>query len=283
MLPVDSSEMSKKAVLFAMNMFADSAELTLLHVIHPIPSERVTRYVGPHQIELLQREEADHQLVEVKDVVEQGNTPYELRIEFGEPATTISTIADQQADLVVMGTHGYGRVSGYLLGSMSYKTLANVHKPVVLVPKEADVTNPVKQILVAVDGSDHARRALDEAIHLAKRTGAHITLATVVTPPVAYTGISVEVVSMVDQEELLNIGKEILTRYENVLIDYQVPYSTRVEVGYPAYMLRQIADETQADLIALGHHGLNWMAEAIMGSVTYKMIHGTKTPLLIVK
>jgi nucleotide-binding universal stress UspA family protein len=52
----------------------------------------------------------------------------------GDPAQEIITVAqDRQADLIVVGSRGRGRLAGLLLGSVAQKVISLAHCPVVVV------------------------------------------------------------------------------------------------------------------------------------------------------
>jgi nucleotide-binding universal stress UspA family protein len=53
---------------------------------------------------------------------------------FGDPAREIITAAkDRQADLIVVGNRGHGRLTGLLLGCVAQKVISLAHCPVVVV------------------------------------------------------------------------------------------------------------------------------------------------------
>lgn len=137
-------------------------------------------------------------------------------------------------------------------------------------------------MLIAVDGSEQAKNAAQKAIALSQDIpGVSYLLLSVVTPPVAYAGVYG--VGWEDTATLENWGKETVRTCEEVLEAAQIPYESKVVIGDPATVIRQTAEEEQAGLIVLGHHGLGGIAGTLLGSVTFKTIHRTKTPLLIVK
>ena len=52
----------------------------------------------------------------------------------GEPAKEIAGYADRNADIIVMGSHGWGRLKSAVLGSTATKVGALTQTPVLLVP-----------------------------------------------------------------------------------------------------------------------------------------------------
>jgi nucleotide-binding universal stress UspA family protein len=63
-----------------------------------------------------------------------GATRISAEPSFGNPAQEIIAAAkDQQADLIVVGSRGHGRLAGLLLGSVAQKVISLAHCPVVVV------------------------------------------------------------------------------------------------------------------------------------------------------
>jgi nucleotide-binding universal stress UspA family protein len=281
LVPLDASEPSKRALETALALASDGGQLTLLHVIPPFPSQRVIHFIGNERIIQLQSEDAMETMAPYLKQVEQAGVPYSMHYEPGIPDEIIGRYAAQNQQLVVMGTHGYGRISGFLLGSVSYPTLQRLSIPLILVPEEAKQHTRIRKILIAVDGSEQSRKAASAAIELGRKTGAEFILLNVVAPPIVNTGL--ESIDWVSLDELEEIGKNIVRSFEEMFIHNRLPYTTKVAIGDPAGMIREIADETNADLIAMGHRGNNRLAGLMLGSVAYKVIHGTKIPVLITK
>ncbi|MGE5702068.1 MAG: universal stress protein, partial [Clostridia bacterium] len=247
LVPVDGSACSRKAAEYAAALSKQEGALTLLHAISPVVSERVVHYIGRDRVEQIQREDADAQLAELMNSVKKADVPHELHYEFSIIHDAIVKYARQNHHLVVMGTHGYGKITGMLMGSVSYPVIAELQVPVILVPEAAEVKAP-KTIIVAVDGSEHAKKAAEKAIELGSKQDAHFILVTVVTPPMFYTGIDAQGMIWQDQQELAKIGEEVLAGYEHLFIEKQVPYTSKVLLGDPAVQIKELAEETNTDL-----------------------------------
>ncbi|MDF2684627.1 MAG: universal stress protein, partial [Brevibacillus sp.] len=153
---------------------------------------------------------------------------------------------------------------------------------VFLISEETEASHfPWRNVLLTVDGSDQAMAAANTALQLSEGMDVSFTLLTVVTPPVAYTGMYG--VGWEDTATLENWGRETLRPYEELLQARMIPYVSKVLIGDPATLIRETAQEKAASLITLGHHGLGGIAGTLVGSVTFKTIHRAQTPLLIVK
>jgi nucleotide-binding universal stress UspA family protein len=281
LVPIDSDNVSAQAISFAKTLLEEGQALSLLHVIRPLASSRVIHYVGRKVVEEILKEDAVAALTQTLQSVEQDLIPHTLEYEFGEPSQVIAKYTDEH-DLVIMGTHKRGPITGFLLGSVSNAVLKKASCPVLLVPNGYEKSEEINTILVAVDGSETSHRAAQISMHLARKTNARCILVHVVTPPVPYSPEFADMVRK-DREELVRTGEELLLEYENQFMHDQFPYMKKVAIGHPAQIINAVAEDEKADVIVLGYKGLNWMAEQIMGSVTYKLIHQSKIPLLIVK
>lgn len=282
LVPVDFSAQSIQAVRFAIAYAAHKHELTILHVIPPFPSRQVVQRLGSRSVESFQAEEATEDLKPFVALLNEAGITYRLEIVFGTPHEVIAKQATDEYAAVIMGTHGYGRMTGYLMQSVSYPTVHDAKIPVFLVSEESDASRfPWRKVLIAVDGSDQAMAAAKTAIELSEGMDVGYTLLTVVTPPVAYTGIYG--VGWQDTGSLEGWGRDTLKPYEDMLKEKQVSFESKVLIGDPAMLIKETAKEEDAGLIVLGHHGLGGIAGTLVGSVTFKTIHRTQTPLLIVK
>lgn len=138
------------------------------------------------------------------------------------------------------------------------------------------------KILVPVDGSQNSRRALEQAAAIAKSGGASVTLVHVVeNPPTVY----------VESQRLLN---ELLAKYrqesEKVLDEFEahaeklgVRVETAIMEGDAATNIVGYADKGNFDMIIMGSRGLGKFKEMVLGSVSSKVLHHAKCPVLIVK
>jgi nucleotide-binding universal stress UspA family protein len=138
------------------------------------------------------------------------------------------------------------------------------------------------KILVPVDGSENAFRALDQALFLAKSTGAAITAIHVIeSPPTVY----VESQKLLN-ELLSNYRKEsakILDKCKEIGQRQDVKVDTVIAEGDAAANINGYAEKEAFDLIVIGSRGLGRLKQALLGSVSNKVIHHAKRSVLIVK
>jgi nucleotide-binding universal stress UspA family protein len=133
-------------------------------------------------------------------------------------------------------------------------------------------------ILVAWDGSSHARRALEEAVDIARSQGARLTLLTVATPARRWMGTYAVPVSADD----LSLEAERIVAEGEALIPADVPYSTRTAEGHPGKELLARTTAARHDLIVMGSRGRGAFRSAVLGSVSHYILNHADVPVLIV-
>jgi nucleotide-binding universal stress UspA family protein len=141
------------------------------------------------------------------------------------------------------------------------------------------------RILVAVDGSQPAERALESAIDLAKTYGAkliilHVTLQRLyaVTPSEAGA-----LAPKVFVGEMQAEGESIIQKAEQHASGKGIDYECKMVHGVAADEIIKSARAEGADLVILGSRGLNEVRAFLFGSVSDRVSHGVKCPTLIVK
>jgi nucleotide-binding universal stress UspA family protein len=134
-----------------------------------------------------------------------------------------------------------------------------------------------KSILVAWDGSEHAKRALTEAVDLARTQDARLTLLTVATPLYVWPGY----VPPISQADLDSAAEKILAEGE-ALVPEGIPVSGRTAAGHPGTELLKRAEAADHDLIVMGSRGRGAVRSAVLGSVSHFVLNHTTTPVLII-
>ena len=133
---VDDDERARTIVACA-DMFASLLEAHLI-VTHVAPDPHWPGASAvPGATQELRRVETEEIEDLLSRVVSDARTssPTALRASFGDPASSLAELADEQrADLVVVGSRGRGRASAAILGSVSAKLIAASRTPVVVVP-----------------------------------------------------------------------------------------------------------------------------------------------------
>ena len=137
-------------------------------------------------------------------------------------------------------------------------------------------------ILVAVDGSSHADRALTEAIDLAHASNARLTIITSAGEP--RTGAMIALAS----GAAAALGPAMLEDAERVLrtAAERVPDDISVTTILTEQPIRQaILKRIEAghhDVVVMGSRGRGTVRSAVLGSVSHHILHHSPVPVLIV-
>lgn len=134
-----------------------------------------------------------------------------------------------------------------------------------------------KTIVLAVDGSEGAKRAIPIAVELAKRDDAKIVLAHVDERIVGKGGGDIHPDEEQIQAEVKKQAEELSAQGVETSVEM-----ADVMVGGPAHVIAEIADRVSADLIVTGTRGHSPLSGLLLGSVTQRLLHIAKQPVLAV-
>ncbi|CAJ0779516.1 Putative universal stress protein [Ralstonia condita] len=143
------------------------------------------------------------------------------------------------------------------------------------------------RILVAVDGSETADRALDEAIQLALKLDSELVIAHVIDNSylkydVGYIDVRGFTDALIDQgKQFVAAGRakaeKAGVRVKTVVVDD--PIGT-FDIGYA---IEQTAHDTDAQAIVLGTHGRRGFRRMLLGSVAESVVRQSRLPVLLVR
>jgi nucleotide-binding universal stress UspA family protein len=142
----------------------------------------------------------------------------------------------------------------------------------------------MSKFLVAVDGSEHARRAVEAVANLSRQLKAsEVLLLHVGVPDIfygelpAYDPEAVERAARQYREQLM---ADALSHARQCGLQ-QV--STQLAVGDPATEIASVAEARGVDQIVMGTHGRGALGSLFLGSVAQRVVHLSKVPVLLVK
>jgi nucleotide-binding universal stress UspA family protein len=142
-----------------------------------------------------------------------------------------------------------------------------------------------ERILVPVDGSKHARYAVEMAIDLAKCHGSSIYLLHVIRD----LSLPKEILAMIKAGEVTQSRTEILQDSAEIILENATAKFTEAGVsdvqcdyvlGDPASKILAYAGEKDVRLIVIGHRGLG-PTEGLLGGVARKLVNRTTISVLI--
>ena len=142
----------------------------------------------------------------------------------------------------------------------------------------------MKKVLIAVDGSDPAKNAIEAVARLA-RGGVmpEVILVHVRAWPVLFGEASVSTLEQIEQAEK-KYQEQLLAEAEAQALGAGLAVSTKVAaMGEPAAEIVRAAQECGADQIAMGTHGRGALGSFFIGSVAQRVAHLSKAPVLLCK
>jgi nucleotide-binding universal stress UspA family protein len=196
----------------------------------------------------------------------------ETRVATGDPAEVIVAVA-ADADLIVMSTRGAGGGGRLLFGSVADRVARHAPAPALLVRGgHAPVPSaPLNRVVVPLDGSVAAERALPWASTLATSLALPIELMTVIDNS--------------DTEQARVDTPEAATTYlEQVATDMQtrdLAISTAVQPGAPEEVLLDVVGP--GDLLVLTTHGHGAAKRWQIGHVAERLLRRAAAPAVIVR
>ena len=137
----------------------------------------------------------------------------------------------------------------------------------------------IKKILVPVDGSDSAVKAVEYAAEIAKGVGAKIEFLYV-------SNVNQLAINACLSEAILDAvtkaGKEILDQAMS-LVPAGIEKEAFSQSGSPAVTILDFAEKENPDVIVMGSRGLGVVKGVLLGSVSQYIIEQSKCPVFIVK
>jgi nucleotide-binding universal stress UspA family protein len=140
-----------------------------------------------------------------------------------------------------------------------------------------------KKILVPLDGSELAKKALNEAEKLAKFFSAEIILFQVVPFMPIYGAPELVTPLIVDEKQKDAVEKYLFDLAEE-LKKKEIKVTTMVRTGQQvALEIIDFAKESGTDLIVMCTHGRSGITRWVLGSVALKILTRADTPVLLIR
>lgn len=291
LFPTDFSRGANLALLEALFLAErHGAELHFLHIVDPYddPNNPTHRFPTVEELKTLTTELVSPERLPVFAPEKLANLKLVTRFERSlSVAPAILDYAEKNdADLIVMGTHGRRGLRHLLLGSVTEEVVRFAPCPVFTVrdQKEPVPVGLIRRILVPIDFSEHARQALAHAKELALLYGAELQILHVfeeVIHPAFYVSGRTSIFEFMPQLQR-EATKQIQELLDEV-VGNQYPAEIYLKEGHPAQEIVNFVSEHRTDLIVIATHGLTGIEHFLLGSVTEKVVRMAPCPVLTVK
>jgi len=147
----------------------------------------------------------------------------------------------------------------------------------------------ISKILVTIDGSRVAQKAAKYAVDLAKQTGATLTLLSVIDKRfIIEQAVSASASPTHVKESVEDYLKQSAQAATDAIVKlcekHRIQCKAVIRTGHPVEEIVKEATRSKVDMVIMGSHGKSALRAAILGSVTYGVLHeDTKIPVLIVR
>jgi nucleotide-binding universal stress UspA family protein len=142
----------------------------------------------------------------------------------------------------------------------------------------------MKKIVIATDGSPSGLEAVEFGLELAADQGAepivvHVAPATEVLPVAGFgMGAPVSVPHEPDEYDRASLDQAV-----EIAAEHGLEAKAELLVGDAAHAIVEYADSVDADLIVIGSRGHGAIAGALLGSVSRRVLHEARRPVLVVR
>ncbi len=140
-----------------------------------------------------------------------------------------------------------------------------------------------KTILVAVDQSDHAKKAFQAAVSLAKAANSRLLVLHVALPAPVAEDVSPSMLAAVERS-YVRLGNALLADYVlEAQSKHDLDVEAILETGDAREKILQVAREKKADLIVVGSRGMGRLKGLLLGSVSTGVVQSSEIPVLVSK
>jgi nucleotide-binding universal stress UspA family protein len=281
-VPLDGSRLAEQILPFV-RLFAMPLNL-------PVDLFTVLESVSDHQSSLHARTRA--YLEGVREKYFSSGVSTNFHVETGEAATVIiERYRNDPHCLIAMATHGMSGLRRWLMGSVTSKVVQHAANPLLIIrpTEKADPGLPVsfRTIIVPLDGSGLAEKALPTVIGLAKPLKLEVQLVRAYTPAAETYIIADGVIAQSTAQFNENIKSEAETYLDGKVQALRAEgldnvISTAV-LGDAATEIIDFAVRTENNLVAMSTHGRSGVGRWLLGSVAEKVVQHSQDPVLLIR
>ena len=283
LVPLDGSALGELALVYAKELTAVfNSEIHLVSV----PEGRTAEYRRLIQVYL------DKMAEQLRLDVDKATAVVKPVILDGDPASKILDYSQQEKmDLIITVSHGHSGILPWTMGSTAYKIVHGARVSVLLVraamiKKKRWQTGVFSKILLPLDGSAAGEQALPYALEMAAKLKSELTLLSVVEPG--------QRVHTIGGQDYVQFSEQFVSAMKGELAAYldktakkfeekSIQLRSVLRFGNAAEEIIKLARQGGMRLIVMTSHGKSGLREWVFGSVSNKVLHSSKTPLLLVR
>jgi universal stress protein E len=272
-LMCNSDSVIDRAGMLAANL---GAELSLLHVVPPMESEKMQEH------ELLR---AGGQLRSraTAPLWRYGPAPI-VRVEAGNPKwVLVDTMKELRPDLLVMGSHRQRPVWDYVVGTIATQVLGERLCAVLIVNKAP--RDRYHNVVLALDGTKLSVETVRVAEALVVKDGMRATIVHARLSPEDGALSSIGIAGDVVPRNPVPVTYDARAMLSALLVDVSknyARYDILLEDATPTAAIENIVGRLKADLLVVGTHGRGRLGRALRGSVSKRVLANAPCDVLVV-
>lgn len=282
LIPLDGSHLAEGILPDACDMAGPGGELVLLHVIPTQTQNRGTDgFTGRTPLEgsevYLQTQAAP---LRAKGFKVEKHTEFCANVS----AAIDEAAVEYEIDVIACATHGRSPVDRLGHGGVAWRAIANSHVPVLVRHIDesgsvGDGTPTSAHIMVPLDGSVYAEKALPIAERLAMQLNGNLSLIhvlpTALPGAIRVPGETFDLTQRIaESEQYLASMKEVLARETEV--------DTLVTTGEVVDKLCDFVTDAKVTHVVMASHGRTALSRVILGSVADRLIHALRLPIVVI-
>ena len=290
LVPLDGSPMAERALPPAVALArAGGAEIILLRSSKPVYTV-MPEFAGEYEWSwpAEAHDEARHAARTYLDDLQLTSVGPEVAVRRqvvgGDEAGAIIGIAEaEEVDLIVMTSHGRSGARRWLLGSVTERVLHHASCPVMVIRG----SEPIHHVIVPLDGSRLAEKALGPGVFVAQAFNADTTLLRV--NPITKAA-DLDYGAQVGGEAEAFVRKSAHEQAENYLayaerrvVHAGTDVNTVVLDGPVVDSMLDFIEQKHVDLVIMTTHGRSGLKRWVYGSVTSKVMCGSRCSILIIR
>ena len=263
LVTTDFSESSDRAIEASIQLAKKfKSRIALMHVL--------TEEAVSEETKILIEQTVHNNLLEVKEkILKEDVYVSEVIIERGVVFEKIIQVAQgRNVNLIVAGSGSKDGNDKFKLGTTVEKLMRKNQIPLWVVKNEK--VQPIRKIVCPVDFSDASKRALLNAITLAERFDAGLTVINVFVPIVS-TSLRISKNIEEDNKDLRKQKEKEFDKFLSEIDFKSLEYKKELLMGIPFVEIYKTIKGSNADLLLMGTTGKTGLSKLLMGSVTEKV------------
>ncbi len=271
LVPTDFSPMANNALDFAVQIARKSgAKIILLNVIEGVRNYafntmgEIENSLGEDEFIIRKLiDQTQENLTKFSEQHQYDGVEFSTMIEMGGAYASISkVIAENNTDLIVMGTKGASGLEEVLIGSNTEKVVRYAACPVITIKEKVDLNN-INNIVFATNLMEDQSELIAPLKVLQEVTGATLHLVKVNTPNHFHTQ------RQMDEEFKNFVNKHGLSNASTTV------YNEATEEDGILYF----AEDLGACMIAIGTHGRTGLLHLLSGSIAEDLVNHAQIPV----